>query len=222
MGVVLVHGSFVDGSLWAPVADRLRGGGHRVEVVELHRGSLDGDTRAAQAAVDAVGGPVVVCGWSYGGMVITGLDLPLGSHLVYLCALMPDEGESAISLGSEHPGGIDSILGADDAGELVLAGEDLDQVLWGDADADMAEKARAALRSQSMQSFLDTPSTIAWRDTPSTYVVGRHDCVFHPDLVKEMSGRATTAVEWDTSHSPNLSRPELVADLLSGLDPADA
>jgi pimeloyl-ACP methyl ester carboxylesterase len=49
---------------------------------ELHRGSLAGDTAAVQAAVDELGGSAVVCGWSYGGAVITGLDLGAGSHLV--------------------------------------------------------------------------------------------------------------------------------------------
>ena len=219
MGIVLVHGSFVDGTSWDEVCARLRDAGHRVEVVELHRGSLAGDTAAAQEAVDLVGEPVVVCGWSYGGMVITGLITPPGSHLVYLCALMPDDGESAWSLGSEYSGGIDALLGTDDAGDLTLGGGSLDEVLWGDATPERADAARASLRSQALQSFTDPIERIGWRTTPSTFVLGRRDKVFHPALIEKMSRRATTLIEWDTDHSPVLSRPDLVIDLLSRLDP---
>ncbi len=222
MAVVLVHGSFVNATVWAPIADALRQAGHRVEVTELHRGSLAGDVRAAQESVDSAGGPVVVCGWSYGGNVITGLVTPPGSHLVYLCAMLPDEGESAISLGTEHPGGIDVLLSANDDGDLVLSGDDLDEILWGDAPPEAAATARASLGTQSMASFLDPTTTVAWRSTPSTLVVGRSDRVYNRTLMDLMATRATNVTEWDTSHSPVLSRPDLVVELLRGLDPEDS
>ena len=74
------------------------------------------------------------------------------------------------------------------------------------------------LRPQAMQSFLEAPPRVAWRQTPSTYVVGRHDRAFHPQLVDEMASRAVTVTEWETSHSPLLSRPHLVVDLLARID----
>jgi len=151
-------------------------------------------------------------------MVITGLALDASSHLVYVCALMPAEGESAMALGSRHSGGIDMLLGTDDAGDLVLGGDQLDEILWADAPAEIADVARTRLRSQAMTSFLEVPPRVAWRHTPSTFVFGRHDRVYHRQLVDEMAARATTVIEWDTSHSPVLSRPDLVAELLSGLD----
>jgi pimeloyl-ACP methyl ester carboxylesterase len=217
LSVVLVHGSFVDSSCWDVVAESLRRRGRQVGTVDLHRGSLLADIRAVQDIVDQAGGPVVVCGWSYGGMVITGLDPPVGSHLVYLCALMPDAGESAIALGERHPGGIDQLLATDDAGDLVLQGETLDQILWADAPVEAATSARASLRSQAMTSFLESPATIAWRTHPSTFVVGRDDRVFDPALVREMAERADHMLEWPTSHSPVLSRPDLVVDLLDNI-----
>ena len=212
--VVLVHGSFVDATSWEPVSELLKERVPRLEIVELHRGSLAADTAAVQAAVDATGGPVVLCGWSYGGMVITGVAPAPGSHLVYLCALIPDVGDTAISMGSRHPGGIDSLLAEDDEGDLVLRGELLDDILWADAPPELAARARATLRTQSMQTFLDSPERLAWKTTPSTLVIGRHDRVFGRGLIEETARRATTVLEWDTSHSPVLSRPDLVADLL--------
>jgi len=91
----------------------------------------------------------VVCGWSYGGMVITGLALGASSHLVYLCALMPAEGESAMELGSRYPGGLAALVDTDEAGDLVLRGDQLDEILWADAPSETAAMARAMLRSPS-------------------------------------------------------------------------
>lgn len=218
MSVVLVHGRCLTGAVWDLVAGELRGRDRRVEVVELHRGSLLADTEAVQEVVDLLGEPVVACGWSYGGMVITGLTLGASSHLVYLCALMPAEGESAIELGRRHPGGLAALVDTDEAGDVVLRGDQVDEILWADAPSETAAMARAMLRPQAMQSFLEAPPRVAWRQTPSTYVVGRHDRAFHPQLVDEMASRAVTVTEWETSHSPLLSRPHLVVDLLARID----
>jgi pimeloyl-ACP methyl ester carboxylesterase len=188
-----------------------------VETVELHRGTLAADTNAAQRTVDSLGPEVVACGWSYGGMVITGLKLPAGSHLVYLCAFMPDEGESASVLAQRHPGDIATLVQVDDAGNLFLEGDEVDEFAWADAPADRAAAARASLRPQAMQTFVDTPARVSWRGLPSTYVIGGQDRTVNPDLQREMAERATHVVEWNTSHSPMLSRPDLIVDLLDGL-----
>jgi pimeloyl-ACP methyl ester carboxylesterase len=131
---------------------------------------------------------------------------------------MPEEGESAIELGSRHPGELAALVDTDEAGDLVLRGDQLDEILWPDAPAETAAMARAMLRPQAMQSFREAPPRVAWRQTPSTYVVGRNDRAFHRQLVDEMASRAATVIEWDTSHSPLLSRPDLVADLLARID----
>jgi pimeloyl-ACP methyl ester carboxylesterase len=216
-GIVLVHGAHVGPRCWDLVAPALRDRGHRVEAVELHRGSLADDTTATQEVVDGLDGPVVVCGWSYGGMVITGLRPPRGSHLVYVCALMPDEGETASSLTERHPTGFGALVALDEAGDLVLAGEGVDELMWADASPDRAADARATLRSQAIGPLVELPVRVAWRTTPSTYVVGRHDRVVHPDLQRAMARRAGLVVEWETGHAPMVSRPELVVGLLDRL-----
>lgn len=216
--VLLVHGAWVDSSCWDLVAPPLRERGHVVETVELHRGTLAADMKVAQELLDGFGSDVLVCGWSYGGMVITGLELPAGSHLVYLCAYMPDEGESAMSLTERHtPGDIASLFQVDDAGNLFVEGDEIDEFAWADAPTDVAATARASLRPQAMQTFLDPPVRVSWRDVASTYVICRRDRVINPDLQREMAQRATRVVEWDTSHCPMLSRPDLIVELLDGL-----
>ena len=58
---------------------------------------------------------------------------------------------------------------------------------------------------------------VAWRDIPSTYIVCNRDQALSPDLQRRCASQAGEVVEWETSHSPFLSRPDLVADLLEEL-----
>ena len=62
--------------------------------------SLAADAAAVTRALDAVGGRSVVCGHSYGGMVITRACAGRSdvSRLVYLCAFMPDAGDSLFAI----------------------------------------------------------------------------------------------------------------------------
>lgn len=114
---VLVHGGFHGGWCWRRVADRLRAQGHAVwtptltgmgERSHLLSASVDLETHIA----DVMGvleyedlEQVVLVGHSYAGMVITGVaDRAPGrlARLVYLDALLPEDGESSLDvLGAE-------------------------------------------------------------------------------------------------------------------------
>src|ERR1700720_3230978 len=65
--VVLVHGAFADGSGWEPVATILKNDGYKVSVVQHPETSYAEDQKYTKAAIDAMGGPVVLVGHSYGG-----------------------------------------------------------------------------------------------------------------------------------------------------------
>ncbi len=216
-GIALVHGAHVGSECWDHVAAELRNRGHGVEAVDLHRGSLAADTLAAQEMVDGFAGAVVACGWSYGGMVITGVELPPGSHLAYVCAFMPDEVETASSLTEQRSTGFADLMALDNVGDLVVDGDQIADFMWADASLERAAAGRASVRSQAIAPLIESPARVAWREVPSTYVVGRQDRVIHPDLQREMARRATDFIEWDTSHSPMLSRPDLVVELLDRL-----
>src|SRR5437868_10534033 len=104
--VVLVHGGFVDGAGWRGVYDILKADGFNVAIVQNPTLSLAGDVAATRAVVDAQGGPVILVGHSYGGVVITeaGTD-PNVAGLVYITAFAPDKGESVNSLIANPPPG---------------------------------------------------------------------------------------------------------------------
>ena len=52
-------------------------------------------------------------------------------------------------------------------------------------------------------------------DADSTYVSGDGDHALPPSLVPRFAARCARSVAWPTSHSPYLSRPDLVVDLLA-------
>src|SRR5512143_2527442 len=96
---VLVHGGFVDGSGWEGVYKILKKNGYTVSVVQNPTISLADDVAATKRIVAVQGGPVVLVGHSYGGVVITeaGSD-PKVAGLVYITAFAPDRGESVSML----------------------------------------------------------------------------------------------------------------------------
>jgi len=60
--VVLVHGAFADGSGWKRVADILKKDGYKMSVAQPPETSYADDQKYTKAAIDAMGGPVVLVG----------------------------------------------------------------------------------------------------------------------------------------------------------------
>ncbi|MGE3288058.1 MAG: alpha/beta hydrolase [Pseudonocardia sp.] len=215
---VLVHGLWHDGRCWEAVGAELDRRGLTWVAAELPLTDLAADTAAAGAAIDAVGGPVVLVGHSYGGAVVTGAGThPLVRELVYVAAFQLDDGESVSRAvpGEEFPptrlGDALRLDGARVALDPALVGE----LLHHDVAPEIAEQAAGHLRPVDRSVFRGVPEQIAWRTVPSTYVVCTQDRVVHPDLQRAMARRATRAVEWACGHVPLLSRPDELADLVA-------
>src|SRR5271163_885195 len=102
--VVLVHGAFADGSGWDAVAKILEKDGYTVSVAQPPETSYADDQKYTKAAIDAMGGPVVLVGHSYGGSIISeaGNDSNVAA-LVYIAAFALDEGESCVAIQQALP-----------------------------------------------------------------------------------------------------------------------
>ncbi|GAA0791268.1 alpha/beta fold hydrolase [Cupriavidus gilardii] len=110
---VLVHGAFQGGWVWARVAQKLRLAGHDAytptltglgERAHLANRAIDLDTHIRDI-VNVIEyeelNDVILCGHSYGGLVITGVAGEIGHRirtLFYLDAYAPSEGESLLSI----------------------------------------------------------------------------------------------------------------------------
>jgi len=153
-------------------------------------------------------------------------------NLVYIAAFVLDAGESCVSAADKlsHEAGLPR-----EGGRTLVDGYmpgpkhtvTLDPMvaracLYNDCDADTVAWAIAHLGPHPLANLQGVPTTVAWRTKPSIYVVCTDDLAVHPDLERAFAGRCTSSVEWPTSHSPFLSRPELVAGLLGELATASA
>ena len=173
--------------------------------------------------------PVVLVGHSYGGAVITEAgDHPSVSRQVFLCAMALDEGETCSDAATDLPGVADlSHEGRPDLGSgMAVSGDGLVTLepsiaaaaLYNRCDPDTTAWALARLGPQPMVSLQQAPRAVSWRAKPSTYVVCTDDQIIHPGLQRVMARRCAGATrEWDSDHSPFLSQPELVVDLLAVL-----
>ena len=221
--VVLVHGAWHGGWAWQPVVDGLQARGVRAVAVDLPSSGADPATRGGLAADAAVvrtvvgqqDGPVVLVGHSYGGVPITQASAGAANvrHLVYVAAFMPDVGESLLGvLGGETPDWIEVV----EDGAALRATRNR-EIFYGDVDEETAARASARLVPQSVTSFTDEPSAAGWHEIPSTYLVAEQDAAIPPAGQEQMAQRAGTVHRLATSHSPFLSQPDAVVDLLAGL-----
>ena len=180
--IVLVHGGFVDGSGWAAVYGILKKDGYDVVVVQNPTLSLADDVAVTKRAIAAQGGPVLLVGHSYGGVVITeaGTD-PKVAGLVYIAAFAPDKGESVSSLIKDPPPGapVPPILPPQD-GFLFLDKAKFHFSFAGDVDADTAAFMASSQVPWGVEALSGTITEPAWKTKPSWYMVSTEDRMIPP------------------------------------------
>jgi len=218
--VVLVHGAFHDGWCWELVRQQLDERGVPNQALDLPFSGLAGDAAAVGKLLDAIDGPVVLIGHSYGGMVISraasGRDDV--AHLVYLCAVQVDEHVDLATAMTTSDELMSAFVAGDD-GAMSVDPAAAPAVFYHDCDDELTATAVSHLRGMAFGVVQDDddPPPAAWKQIESTYVVCSDDQTIAPESQRKMATNANHVVEWDTSHSPMLSRPELVADLLVDL-----
>jgi len=220
--VVLVHGAFHGAWCWEPVRTALDDRGVANLAPNLPLTGLDTDADRVAGVLDAVDGPVVLCGHSYGGMVISRAASGRADvdRLVYLCAVQVagDDEMSTImrpTMLMEHlVHGDNGAMSVDPAFAAECFYHDCDPVVAADAVAQLRPMPLGIGPSSTADVETRAP---AWLTIASTYVVCTDDRCVHPDAQRDMAQHATDVVTWDTSHSPMLSRPDLLADLLAEL-----
>ena len=79
-----------------------------------------------------------------------------------------------------------------------------------------------ALRPLGLDPTELEPMEAAWRTTATTYVVCTNDGAIPPEAQRAMAANAGVVVEWPADHSPFLTRPAAVADLVCSYLPGPA
>jgi pimeloyl-ACP methyl ester carboxylesterase len=213
--VVLVNGAFADGSGWMAVAKILEKDGFKVSVAQPPETSLEDDVAATTRVIDAMGGPVVLVGHSYGGIIITAAGNNANvKSLVYVAAFQPDTGESLGSLSAGKPAASSGPKSSPD-GFLYLDPATFHADFCADlptAQADFMALSQVGLSVKAA----GAPATMpAWKIKPSFAIVATNDHAINPDLERSMYKRSGSKVtELASSHVAYISHPAEVAAVI--------
>jgi pimeloyl-ACP methyl ester carboxylesterase len=191
--------------------------------VDLPSGRIDAasdtdldDDAAAVAAVARGAGPVVLVGHSYGGSVIT-QAAPLVDDLrglIYVAALLPERGES--STDASRVVRVRTELDAaiyPDGDYLRLRRELAGSALYQDCDEETVEWALERLSTQTLASFR-APRTSNDVAVARRYVLCSEDHAIDPSTQAVLASRCNEVVTLASGHSPFLSHPNALADLV--------
>ncbi|MFD5662022.1 alpha/beta fold hydrolase [Streptomyces hirsutus] len=222
--IVLVHGAFADASSWNGVAERLEHRGYTVIAPANPLRGLYNDSAYIASVLDSIKGPIVLVGHSYGGALISSAAAgnPRVKSLVYVSALMPDVGESGMSLAARFPSELDTatksvpyradgISGTD----LYLKPDRLRQVFAADLPESTTRVMAVTQRPAATTAFSEKAKVAAWKHIPSWFLVAKQDKTINPDQERFQAKRAGShTVEINSSHVAMISHPEAVTDLV--------
>lgn len=224
--VVLVHGAFAESASWNGVIADLQNEGVTAIATPNPLRSVTNDADNVRRAIEAVGGPVLLVGHSYGGAVITeaAVGNPSVTGLVYVSAFAPDHGETSLGLTDRFPG---STLGetvrpiplGDGTNDLIVDRDLFPQQFCADvplADAKVAASTQRAVRDYAL-SEPQPALTPAWKTLPSWFVFGSADKNIPAAGLRFMAERAgsldTVEIE-GASHSSMVSNPGTVSRVI--------
>lgn len=229
--VLLVHGAWHGAWCFAALQSELeRRGipslaidlpGHGSSVVPL--GGLDDDAAHVGAVVDRLvaqrpARPVVVVAHSYGGAVVAAALAGRNdvAAVVLLAAYAPVAGESVLDIARAHPddGSLVAAMTMHPDGTSTLDPERAADLLYGRCDPATAAASVARLDAQQMASMRTPLRASMVGQLPTTYVRCTHDRTVPIDQQDVVAARCDEVVTLETDHSPFLSAPRDVADVI--------
>ena len=233
MRFVLVHGAFVGGWIWGPLAERLEELGHTAEAPDLP-GAGDDPTPVEEVTLgtyaericdllDASDEPSILVANSMGGIVIS--EAAARRHdrvkgLVYVAAFVPGDGQSLVDLTS-MPEGADDLVQR----TVIVQGDppigSLPPSTCEASNSDCRpEVSDWAVRRTGSQPFAPLTQPVSLNGEfdriPRTYVLCTADRVVPPGLQRRMvrDRQISDVVELDAGHHPQLSRIDELAHIL--------
>jgi pimeloyl-ACP methyl ester carboxylesterase len=172
-------------------------------------GDLYADVDACRRAIDEVDGPVVLCGHSYGGMIITeaGAEQRV-TQLLYVTSVMPDAGQSQADLIGSEPA---PWLQPGDDGTVGVHPDMIREFFLQDCDEATSRGALDRLTRQSFTPFTQPPRQVGWQQKPATYFVCTEDLATPPEVQRQRVKAGARLIEFHAGHHPFLSRPDAFA-----------
>lgn len=221
--LIFVHGACVRDAAWwwSPMVEPLAARGINSITVALpscgetgpELGDLRADAAACAGAIADAGGPVILCGHSYGGMVITeaGADERV-AQLLYVTSVMPEAGQSQAEILADAAA--PWMLPSDD-GTVGVDPDLIRELFLQDCDEPTTAGALQRLTRQALQPFLQAPRQIAWEAKPATYFVCTEDLSTPAEAQRRRVRADTHVVDFAAGHHPFLSRPDAFAQSIA-------
>lgn len=230
---VLVHGSWQAPYVWDSVKAQLEAKGQNVILVELPAHGNDYTSPAAVSmtvyrdkviqAMSSIKGKVILVGHSMGGVVVSEVAEKIPSQidkLVYIGAFVPANGQSLLYLSSldaqSHLG--PSIIPSVDHLTLDIIHDSIVPVFCSDAPPFQQQRMLDNFRPEPAIPFGDTVTLTAlhFGRVDKYYIHTLQDNAIGIDLQNQMVAAAhiTKVYSLNTSHSPFLSQPAEVTNLL--------
>lgn len=103
--------------------------------------------------------------------------------------------------------GVDATLG-EGAGSAAFKSNELRRL----TDESLIDEGLKRVTRQSVMSFLESPNRFAWKEIPSTYILGLNDGEVPQPQLRAQASRCTNVVEAPTNHFCHLDRPDIVAE----------
>jgi len=221
--IVLVHGAFADASGWNGVAARLLHDGYPVIAPANPLRGVSTDAAYLTSVLATIGGPIVLVGHSYGGMVITNAATgnPNVRALVYVAAFAPDRGETLIDLQNRYPGSrlteaaLDFRPYSEGLVDAYIKRDAFPKVFAGDLPKTTAQLMWTGQRPADLRALGEPSGAPAWTSIPAWYLAARDDQVLPVAAQRFMAQRAGARVrEIDASHVAMISQPTAATDLI--------
>jgi pimeloyl-ACP methyl ester carboxylesterase len=216
MNIVLVHGAWGDGSAWSKEIPILEKAGHRVIAVQLPEHSLADDVATVKRAIDLLGGPIILVGHSYGGMVITNAayNNPNVKGLVYVAAFAPQEGQSLGDFVDAKKLPKDFLI-IDKGGFAYINPKLFPQSFAQDVDPTQADIMAVVQKPINTSILAEKSGPPAWKQLPTWYQVSENDRMI-PPAVEHMFAKQmnVTTISLPSSHASLVSHPNEIAQLI--------
>lgn len=222
--LLLVHGSWHGPWCWeklAPELDRWQIPWRTVALPCVGDdpkalGGVAEDVAVIEKAAALEAGEVVVLAHSYGGVPVTQARFGSNvSRLIYLGAFMPDAGQSLVDL--LPPGPLPPFVSDNRDGTTSVRPDLAVATFYADCDLTTANWAASRLRRHNGICNITPVTRAGWRDLPSTYILLTQDSACPTTTQRQVCRQAETVVELAGSHSPFLSKPAILADILAGI-----
>ena len=142
-------------------------------------------------------------------------------HLVYLSALLPENDESMTGVIEDLMRQTGDRSKVEGDGVMVRSVEDAIELMYHDCSVEEARRAYERLIPELVDVIHGEAAVASdakpWRIVETSYLICMEDRAVSQDVQRRLAGRAHNVLELPTSHSPFLSRPELLVDIVAKL-----